>query len=146
VPVVGLGTMNKHAPPEISSGGARVVASGTVIPFHEPGEVAFEIGPADERLAILVKFEDGAGGGGEPQIDVKRASARLVRIAIRGSAGADGGGTTRPLTLGAFAGLKLWAHFRVFRSGQGPRMLHYTFFVDSGDISLAETLLSPDRS
>jgi hypothetical protein len=136
--------MTKHAPPEISSGGARVVASGTVIPFHEPGEVAFEIGPADERLAILVKFEDGSGGGGEPQIDVKRASARLVRIAIRGSAGADGGGTTRPLTLGAFAGLKLWAHFRVFRSGEGPRMLHYTFFVDSGDISLAETLLRPE--
>jgi Domain of unknown function (DUF6864) len=137
--------MSKHAPPEISSSGARVVASGTVIPFHEPGEVAFEIGPADERVAVIVKFEDDPGGGAEQQIDVKRASARLVRIAIRGSAGADGGGTTRPLTLGAFAGLKLWAHFRVFRSGQGPRMLHYTFFVDAGDISLAETLLkSPD--
>jgi len=131
--------MSKHAPPEISSSGARVVASGTVIPFHEPGEVAFEIGPSDERLAVIVKFEEGPGGG--PQIDVKQASPRLVRIAIRGSAGADGGGTTRPLTLGAFAGLKLWAHFRVFRSGEGPRMLHYTFFVDSGDISLAETLL-----
>jgi uncharacterized protein DUF6864 len=136
--------MSKHAPPEISSSGARVVASGTVIPFHEPGEVAFEIGPADERLAVIVKFEDEGGGGAEPQIDVKRASARLVRIAIRGSASADGGGTPRPLTLGAFAGLKLWAHFRVFRSGEGPRMLHYTFFVDSGDISLAETLMRPE--
>src|SRR5512143_2408410 len=133
--------MSKHAPPEISSSGARVVTSGTVIPFHEPGEVAFEIGPPDERLAVIVKFEDEAGGGAVPQIDVKRASARLVRIAIRGSASADGGGTTRPLTLGAFAGLKLWAHFRVFRSGESPRMLHYTFFVDSGDISLAETLM-----
>src|SRR5512144_2159009 len=133
--------MIKHAPPEISSSGARVVASGTVIPFHEPGEVAFEIGPTDERLAILVKFEDGPARGADAKIEVERASSRLVRIVIRGSAGADGGGTTRPLTLGAFAGLKLWAHLRVFRSGEGPRMLHYTFFVDSGDISLAETLL-----
>ena len=133
--------MSKHAPPEISSSGARVVASGTVIPFHEPGEVAFEVGPANQRLAVIVKFEEEPAGGGAPQIDVKQASPRLVRIAIRGSAGADGGGTTRPLTLGAFDGLKLWAHFRVFRSGQGPRMLHYTFYVDGGDISLAETLL-----
>ncbi len=136
--------MIKHAPPEISSSGARVVASGTVIPFHEPGEVAFEIGPADERLAIIVKFEDGPGGGAEPQIEVKRASARLVRILVRGSAGADGGGTKRPLTLGALADLKLWAHFRVFRAGAGPRTLHYTFFVEGGDISLAETLLRPE--
>ncbi|HSD28885.1 MAG TPA: hypothetical protein VLL75_16410 [Vicinamibacteria bacterium] len=136
--------MTKHAPPEISSSGARVVASGTVIPFQEPGEVAFDIGPADERLAVILKFEDGPGGGPEPQIDVKRASARLVRIVVRGSASADGGGTTKPLTLGAFAGLKLWAHFRVFRSGAGPRTLHYTFFVEGGDISLAETLVRPE--
>jgi hypothetical protein len=105
---VGLGTMTKHAPPEILPGGARVVASGT----------------PDRREA----GERPAGPDRDPE----------------GSAGADGGGTTRPLTLGAFAGLKLWAHFRVFRSGEGPRMLHYTFFVDSGDISLAETLLRPE--
>ncbi len=49
-----------------------------------------------------------------------------------------------PLTLGALADLKLWAHFRVFRAGAGPRTLHYTFFVEGGDISLAETLLRPE--
>jgi hypothetical protein len=133
--------MSKHAPPEISSSGARVVASGTVIPFQEPGEVAFEIGPANDRLAVILRFEDGPG---EPPIEVKRASARLVRIVVRGSAGADGGGTTRPLTLGALEGLKLWAHLRVSRAGSGPRALHYTFFIEGGDISLAETLLRPE--
>jgi hypothetical protein len=136
--------MTKHAPPEISSSGARVLASGTVIPFQEPGEVAFEVGPADGRLAIILRFEDGPGGGSEPKIEVHRASARLVRLVFRNFAGPAGGGTTRPLTLGTLEGLKLWAHFRVFRAGEGPRALHYTFFVEGGDISLAETLLRPE--
>ncbi len=134
----------QHAPTEISSSGAKVVASGSVVPFHEPGEVAFEIGPADERLAVIVRFEDAPGGGAEPQVEVKRAGARLVRIVVRDSPGAEAAGTTSPLTLGKLAGLKLWAHFRVLRAGAGPRTLHYTFFLEGGDISLAETLLRPD--
>jgi hypothetical protein len=131
----------QQAPPEISSSGARVLASGTVIPFQEPGEVAFEIGPADERLAVIVRFEDGPGGGPGPKVEVNRASARLVRIVLRDSGSAEGGGTTRPQTLGALGGLKLWVHLRVFPAGEGPRALHYTFFLEGGDISLAETLL-----
>jgi hypothetical protein len=136
--------MTRHAPPDISSSGARVVASGTVIPFQEPGEVAFELGPADQRLAIILRFEDGPAGGAEPKIEVHRASARLVRLVFRNFGGPAGGGTTRPLTLGTLAGLKLWAHFRVSRATEGPRALHYTFFVEGGDISLAETLLRPE--
>jgi Domain of unknown function (DUF6864) len=136
--------MTRNAPPEISSGGARVVASGTVIPLREPGEVAFELGAPEERLAVIVRFEDAPAGGGEPRVEVERASARLARIVVRGTGGPAGGGTTAPLTLGSLSGLKLWAHLQVFRPGAGPRRLHYTFFVEGGDTSLAETLLRPD--
>jgi hypothetical protein len=129
--------MNRNAAPEVSSGGARVVASGTVIPFRDPGEVAFELGPPEERLAVIVRFEDGAAGGSEPRVDVERASARLVRVVVRGG----GAGTSAPLTLGTLSGLKLWAHFLGSGSGTGPKTLHYTFFVEGGDIGLAETLL-----
>lgn len=136
--------MTRHAPPEISSSGARVVASGAVIAFQEPGEVAFEIGPADERLAIILRFEDDPGAGSEPKIEVHRASARLIRVVLRNFGGPEGGGTTRPLTLGALGGLKLWAHLQVSRAREGPRVLHYTYFLEGGDISLAETLVRPE--
>jgi len=136
--------MTRHAPPEISSSGARILASGTVIPFQEPGDVAFEIGPLDERLAIILRFEDGPGGGPEPRVEVTRASARLIRLVVRNFGGPDGGGTTRPLALGALEGLKLWAHLQVSPGGPGRRALHYTFFLEGGDISLAETLLRPE--
>jgi hypothetical protein len=130
--------MIKHDPPVITSGGARVIASGTVIPFDEKGEVAFEIGPHHARLALMLRFED--GGGAEPQIEVKRAGAQLVRLVLRNVGSPGGDGTTAPLRLGVLEGLNLYGHFRVFRAGTGPRTLHYTIF-ESGDISLAETLV-----
>jgi hypothetical protein len=130
--------MIKHEPPAISSGGARVIASGTVIPFDEKGEVALEIGPHHERLAIVLRFED--AGGSEPQIDVKRAGAQLVRLVFRNVGSPTGDGTTAPLRLGVLEGLSLFGQFRVFRVGTGPRTLHYTIF-ESGDISMAETLV-----
>ena len=132
--------MSKHDPPAISSGGTRVIASGTVIPFDEKGEVAFEIGPPHERLAIMLRFENGPGGGPEPKIEVTRASAKIIRVVLRNVGGPNGEGTAAPLRLGVLEGLTLYGHFRVFRVGTGPRTLHYTIF-ESGDMSLAETLV-----
>jgi len=132
--------MSKHAPPAISSGGAKVIASGTFIPFDERGEVAFEIGPPNERLAIIFRFEDGPGGGLEPQIEVARASAQIIRLVLRNFGSPTGDGTAKPLKLGMLGGLTLYAQLRVFRVGTAPRTIHYTFF-ERDDISLAETRL-----
>jgi hypothetical protein len=137
---VGWDSMSKHAPPTISSAGARVIASGTVIPFDEQAEVAFEIGPPNGRLAVIFRFEDGPGVGPESKIQVTRASAPIVRLVLRNFGDPNGEGTVAPLKLGVLEGLTQYVHFRVFRVGTGPRTFHYTFF-ESGDISLAETLV-----
>lgn len=121
--------MREQAPPAISSGGATVIASGTLIPFGERGEVSFTLGPLSERLTVAFRFEDGPITGPGTQIEVTRPSSEMIRLVLRDFGGPTGEGTIKPLRLGVLGGLHLYVHFRVFRVGQAPRTFHYTFYL-----------------
>lgn len=120
--------MPNPADPVIFTGGARVIASGTVIAFNEWGEVSFRLGPLKERLSIVFRFEDGPSGGPEPRIEVLGEGEKGIKLVLRNFGDATGEGTVSPLKLGTLEGLQLYVHFRIFRVGKTPRVIHYTFY------------------
>jgi len=120
--------MSKHAPPVVFTGGATVIASGTVIAFNEWGEVSFRIGPLNERLTVVFKFEDGPVVGPQSRIEVLPQDSRTIKLVLRNFGNPTGDGTISPFKLGTLEGLALYVHFRIVRVGKSPRTIHYTFY------------------
>jgi hypothetical protein len=120
--------MRTQAPPVVFTGGATVIASGTVIAFNDWGEIRFQIGPLEERLSIVFMFKDGPIGP-EPRIEVLPQDEKTITLLLHDFGSPTGEGTTSPLKLGTLDGLQLYVHFRVFRVGRAPRTFHYTFYL-----------------
>jgi hypothetical protein len=123
--------MAKAAAPTIFTGGARVIASGTVIAFKRTSDIRFQLGPVEERLVISFRFDDGIPKvPASERVQVRQVMPREILLILRNFGHLSGEGTLEPIKLGNLAGLQLYVNFVVFGlpGSAKPTALHYTFY------------------
>ncbi len=118
-------------PCKVTSGNAKVVASGTAISFNG-APIEIEIG-ADSPLAIRLIFEESQSGLNSPEIRAHAPDQNTLELTLRNFDNPIGTGTTKPLRVATISGREAYLHFRVFAlPGSSDKTVHFSIFVIGG--------------
>jgi hypothetical protein len=112
------------------SGGADVIASGSVIAFGTgwDSSISLLLSFSDgTSLSVRFEFEDDEAKA-EPRIDSETCRTE-IRLRLINFDNLGGVGNTKPLLLGNLDGVPFYLNIRVFQLQGGAKTLHYTFYV-----------------
>lgn len=111
--------------PEIASGPAEVIASGSVTPFEgEPVEITLE--GESESLTIVCAFVD---DDGDQRVETEVVDPATLRFSFHNFANPLGSGSPSPVEVGTLDGRPLLFHFRVHAIEGSDPVLGYTFYL-----------------
>jgi hypothetical protein len=121
----------------VSSGGAVVLASGTVIAFQN-SPVTIEFGSPQERMQIRFEFVSAEGGKMAIQWI---PDGQMLRVELTNFTDSVGAGPTEALHVGADkSGAQLFVNFRVSKLPKGDPTLTYSVYAHRADGAVLEAL------
>jgi hypothetical protein len=111
--------------PNVRSGPAEIVASGTVIAFNgSPVEIEFG---SPWKLHLILRFKD-VPGEEKQRISGKIIDRRTLEVTFFNFKNPLGSGSTRAIPIGKVGDNEVYIQYRIHALGESDKTLHYTIY------------------